>query len=507
MIYQYVPVEENTSYNASGQFKVTSLTNARVQLYIDFYNASNTLISYKKVDYTQVSGDYVPLQLSGVTPAGATRAKVYAILRGSAAGGAGSFIVDDMKFLIEDDSDTQSPSVPAALASTAKTDTSVSLSWTASTDNVGVAGYEIYRNGVKVGTSTAASYTDSGLTASTSYKYTVKAYDAAGNLSVASNEVTVVTSAGVDTQAPSAPAGLASTGKTENSVSLSWTASTDNVAVTGYDIFRNGTKVGSSTTTSYTDSGLAEETSYKYTVKAFDAAANNSAASNEVTVVTLKGNVVIPGGNKPYSTNPTFGKRVSSPITIDGVNNGEWTDSMLIAIDMAGDDPRTLGSNWSMHETAMDLSHLWAAWDNEYLYLAWQYVDVTDIVDPANAGSAGGTPIRSMDMPQTIAIDTIAGAGAPLDMWKKNGLKPIWGGTNLPDYQFNIASNMFHSGYISKAVNGVFPVDDAGVNYKTGAAAGITVKFAKGKGYTTLWGVKDADDVTNASKVVDFAAL
>ncbi|WP_236347581.1 hypothetical protein, partial [Paenibacillus plantiphilus] len=208
-----------------------------------------------------------------------------------------------------------------------------------------------------------------------------------------------------------------------------------------------------------------------------------------------------------YSTNPSFGKRVSTPITIDGVNGGQWTDDMLIAIDMAGDDPRTLGSNWSLHETPLDLSHLWAAWDNEYLYLAWQYVDVTDIVDPANAGSAGGTPIRSMDMPQTIAIDTIAGAGATLDMWKKNGLQPIWGGANLPDYQFNIASNMFHSGYISKAVNGVFPVDDAGVNYKTGTAAGITVKFAKGAGYNTLWGVKDVDDVADASKLVDFKAL
>ncbi|MCE3201623.1 hypothetical protein [Paenibacillus sonchi] len=180
---------------------------------------------------------------------------------------------------------------------------------------------------------------------------------------------------------------------------------------------------------------------------------------------------------------------------------------MLIAIDMAGDDPRTLGSNWSLHETPMDLSHLWAAWDNEFLYLAWQYVDVTDIVDPANAGSAGGTPIRSMDMPQTIAIDTISGAGATHDMWKKNGKQPIWGGLDLPDYQFNIASNMFHSGYLSRAVNGVFPVDDGGVNYKTGAAAGITVKFAKGKGYTSLWGVKDADDVNDPSKLVNFMAL
>ncbi|WP_052092075.1 alpha-amylase [Paenibacillus sp. FSL H7-0357] len=408
--------------------------------------------------------------------------------------------------------DTIAPSVPANLAGNLSSGTpkTITLSWGASTDNIGVADYQITR---KAGTSTetftvnVTTFIDSTVTEGTTYKYQVRARDAANNFSANSNEVIIETSAGTDTEAPSVPASLISTGKTTSTVSLSWAASTDNVAVAGYDIYRGAVKAGTSTTPAFTDTGLAEETSYTYTVKAFDAANNFSAASAELTVVTLKGTIVIPGGDKPYSTNPSFGKRVTTPITIDGTNSGEWTDDMLIAIDMAGDDPRTLGSNWSLHEAPMDLSHLWAAWDNEFLYLAWQYIDVTDIVDPANAGSAGGTTIRSMDMPQTIAIDTIRGAGATNDMWKKNGNQPLWGGLDLPDYQFNIASNMFHSGYISRAVNGVFPVDDAGVNYKTGAAAGITVKFAKGKGYTSLWGVKDADDVNDSSKLVNFMAL
>lgn len=407
--------------------------------------------------------------------------------------------------------DTVAPSTPATLAGNLSTGTpkTITLIWSASTDNIGVTGYEISR---KVGTNTetfvvnVTSFIDSAVTEGTTYKYQVRARDAANNYSGYSNEVTVIVPAGIDSIAPSQPTHVTGTA-TASSAQLQWTASTDNMGVTGYEIYRNGVKVGTSATTSYTDVGLTEETAYKYTVKAYDAAANYSEFSNEVTVITLKSVVIIPGGDKPYSTNPTFGKRVTSPITIDGANNGEWTDDMLIAIDMAGDDPRTLGSNWSLHESPMDLSHLWAAWDNEYLYLAWQYVDLTDIVDPANAGSAGGTPIRSMDMPQTIAFDTIAGAGATHDMWKKNGNQPLWGGLALPDYQFNIASNMFHSGYISKAVNGVFPVDDGGVNYKTGAAAGITVKFAKGKGYSTLWGVKDADDINDPSKLVNFMTL
>ncbi len=187
--------------------------------------------------------------------------------------------------------DTTPPSAPSNLQSTGKTATSVSLSWTASTDNVGVTGYDVYRGSTKVGSPTGTSFTDTGLTASTSYSYTVKAHDAAGNSSAASNAITVTTDSGGggDTTPPSAPSSLHSTGKTSNSVSLAWTASTDNVGVTGYDVYRGSTKVGTPTGTSYTDGGLSANTSYTYTVKARDAAGNVSAASNAVTVTTDTG--------------------------------------------------------------------------------------------------------------------------------------------------------------------------------------------------------------------------
>ncbi|MEV0746120.1 MULTISPECIES: glycoside hydrolase family 6 protein [unclassified Streptomyces] len=94
---------------------------------------------------------------------------------------------------------------------------------------------------------------------------------------------------GGDTQAPTAPTGVTATAKTSGSVSLSWTASTDNTGVTGYDVFRNGVKVGSTTTTSYTDSGLSASTAYTYTVKAKDAAGNVSAASSALSATTSAG--------------------------------------------------------------------------------------------------------------------------------------------------------------------------------------------------------------------------
>lgn len=187
--------------------------------------------------------------------------------------------------------DTTAPSVPGNARSTGVTATSVTLAWNASTDNVGVTGYNVY-NGNNLATSvTGTTATINGLTAGTSYTFTIIAKDAAGNLSAASNVVTVSTTTqpGGDTQAPTAPTNLASTAQTTSSITLSWAASTDNVGVTGYDVY-NGTALATSVTgTTATISGLVADTSYTFTVKAKDAAGNGSAASNAVTVKTTAG--------------------------------------------------------------------------------------------------------------------------------------------------------------------------------------------------------------------------
>ena len=87
--------------------------------------------------------------------------------------------------------DNRAPTAPTNLNSPSKTRTSITLSWTVSTDNVGVAQYLIYRGGVQVGTSTTTAFTNTGLTGNTSYTYYVEARDAAGNVSVHSNKITV----------------------------------------------------------------------------------------------------------------------------------------------------------------------------------------------------------------------------------------------------------------------------------------------------------------------------
>jgi chitodextrinase len=185
--------------------------------------------------------------------------------------------------------DTTAPSVPTGLNSPSKTSTSVNLAWTASTDNVGVTGYDVYRGTTLVGTVAGTSTTVTGLTANTAYSFTVRARDAAGNVSAASTALPVTTSAAAgDTTAPSVPGGLNSPSKTATSVSLAWTASTDNVGVTGYEVFVNGsaTPAASPTTTSATISGLTASTAYTFTVKARDAAGNRSAATAGLPVTT-----------------------------------------------------------------------------------------------------------------------------------------------------------------------------------------------------------------------------
>ncbi|NUT33744.1 MAG: cellulase family glycosylhydrolase, partial [Hamadaea sp.] len=92
--------------------------------------------------------------------------------------------------------DTSPPSVPTGVTVTGTTSSSVSLSWTPSTDNVGVAGYDVYRGTTKVGSPTAASFTDTGLAATTAYSYTIRARDGAGNISGASAAVTGTTQSG-----------------------------------------------------------------------------------------------------------------------------------------------------------------------------------------------------------------------------------------------------------------------------------------------------------------------
>ncbi|HEY3277829.1 MAG TPA: glycosyl hydrolase family 28 protein [Syntrophorhabdaceae bacterium] len=207
-------------------------------------------------------------------------------VRSAAAGGIlTNSYTRNITFTCDGSGDTQAPTVPTDLKADALSSTSVGLTWTASTDNVGVRGYKIYRNDAQVGTSASTSFTDTNLTAGTTYSYSVSAYDAAGNESAKSAAVLVRPSG--DTQPPTVPANLRATVSRARTATLNWTASADNVAVAGYNIYRNGIRAGTSIGTSYTSSALARGT-HSYAVSAFDASNNESARSPVVYVRILR---------------------------------------------------------------------------------------------------------------------------------------------------------------------------------------------------------------------------
>ena len=233
--------------------------------------------------------------------------------------GAGPRAYDDRGAYEFQTIDTQAPSVPTGLAASAPSQNQVNLTWNASTDNVGVAGYTVYRNGAQLAVVISPGYTDGSVSASTTYSYTLDAFDFANNHSAQSSPVSVTTPA-PDTQAPTLPTGLTAPAAGATSVSLAWNASTDNVGVTGYTVYRNGSQLAtvSGSTLTYSDLTVAANTSYSYTVDAFDAAGNHSAQSAPVSVHVPGQPKFVQG--KAFST----GSRVTSTtVTLGPVSRGD----------------------------------------------------------------------------------------------------------------------------------------------------------------------------------------
>ncbi|MFC1406550.1 MULTISPECIES: GH12 family glycosyl hydrolase domain-containing protein [Streptacidiphilus] len=193
--------------------------------------------------------------------------------------------------------DTTPPSAPTGLTVTGTTSSSASLSWTAATDNTAVTGYDVYRGGTLVGTTAGTSYTDTGLTASTVYTYTVKAFDAAGNLSPASGSATATT------QAASGGGGGGTGGCTAAlAVTNQWTPGfTDTVTVTN-----KGTAATHGWTVTWTWPNGQQETSYWNTAL--------TQTGSAVTATNLSYNGAIPaGGNTTFGVQGTWSGTNGTP--------------------------------------------------------------------------------------------------------------------------------------------------------------------------------------------------
>jgi glucose/arabinose dehydrogenase len=217
--------------------------------------------------------------------------------------------------------DTTRPSTPTGLAKIGSTENSISVSWNASTDNVGVVGYGVYKNFFLDSSTPSTSATLNGLACGTAYNISIDAVDAAGNRSVQTT-INAATTA-CDTTPPSIPANLVKTASTSTSISLSWNASTDNVSVASYDYFVNGAMVGNTTGTANIFRNLTCGTSYSLGVEAIDASGNHSARAI-LTASTVDCDVTLP---TVQITNPANGTTVNGAVAV----NATASDNVGIA--------------------------------------------------------------------------------------------------------------------------------------------------------------------------------
>ncbi|SFZ95297.1 Fibronectin type III domain-containing protein, partial [Flaviramulus basaltis] len=209
--------------------------------------------------------------------------------------------------------DTEAPTKPTNFIANDITATTANLSWTASTDNVGIASYKIYNSGSLIATSigTETTHNLTGLTAPTSYSLAIKAFDTSGKISNASNTQSFTTSI-PDTTAPSIPTNLAASNVTATSVDLNWTTSTDNIGVVDYRVYNNDvlflSSVGGNVTT-YPITSLSPNTEYNVTIRGIDDQGNESDNSNYQDFTTLEAtnSISVTGDlNQYHKTTLTF---------------------------------------------------------------------------------------------------------------------------------------------------------------------------------------------------------
>lgn len=285
-ILQYVQLKPKTTY----QFTYYVIGDPSFPAIVEFgtLNHGEGFISLK--DERHYNDAWKQHEFSFTTPEGEN---TYIIRFASSGNGTAYF--DNVQATALD---LEAPTNPKNLKVNDVSSDSVSLSWEAATDNVGVMGYLVYRDNQLIQTVTGAdlAYTDNGLTEDTTYTYEVRAVDQAGNVSVASNAVTARTKL-ASSSPPAVPLNLKVTSVTTDSVSLSWESATDSIDVIGYIIYRDNQLIQGvigAEEVAYTDIGLMEDTMYTYQVRAVDQAGNISEMSNTVTDRTKPTEEILP---------------------------------------------------------------------------------------------------------------------------------------------------------------------------------------------------------------------
>ncbi|MCG1036975.1 endonuclease [Polaribacter sargassicola] len=266
-------------------------------------------------------------------------------------------------------SDDEAPTVPTNVSLSNITTSTIDVSWTASTDNEAVSKYEIYVDGTLNGQTSDINYTITDLTPNTTYAISVLAKDLASNKSAQSTAVNGTTT--TDTTAPTIPTNITISNISGTSFKVNWSASTDDTAVTSYDIYVDDTFNGSTEETFYTVSNLQISTTYNVTVLAKDASGNQSEQSIAINATTTDGSAVtneiffseyVEGGNyrKAIEIANLTGDVVDLSIySVARQSNGSWeTPLVLSGYSIGIDDVFVITNSNTTNQTLIDESDL-----------------------------------------------------------------------------------------------------------------------------------------------------
>lgn len=343
--------------------------------------------------------------------------------------------------------DSSPPSAPSALAVGAATGTSVVLSWQPSSDNRGVTGYGVYRDGRLVATVAGTAYTFAGLACGSSSELGVDALDAAGNRSGVTR-VLAATAACLDTTPPVAPVDLLVTGRTQNSIALGWNHGANATDVVGYRLYRDGAKVGETASAfSWTFADLTCNKSYSLGVASVDAAGNASTQA-----VTLAVTLPCPDTTAPAA--PTG-------LSASGVTQTTATISWSGQADVA---TYALSVNGSSVGTSNQASYSFPA-----LACGTAYTFGVEALDAAGNRSARSTlsvttaACATTPPPPPAPPPAPGGSGGQVTLSPTgNDATCVRGDASKPCKKFQRAYDIAQSGDTIVATPGTYTVDDPG---------------------------------------------
>lgn len=381
----------------------------------------------------------------------------------------------DMWMLYRGFSDTVDPTVPTNVAAAALCSEKIAVTWTRARDNIGGLGYEVYRNGTEVGISYSNQFIDTGLSPQTTYTYTVRGVDSAGNRSAPSAPAWATTRE-ADSQPPSVPGNLRATGVSPIQIVVRWDESTDNVGVDGYHLFRDGAMVLTTAQNWFFDDSRAPDSVHSYTVGAFDADENESGQAGPITATTQSVKpVVVPDGLQGYwRMDETDGEQVYDSSGKD--RHGLVCDG---AIRVVGKQAGAFGFDGIDDHVAVQGGGFDIPTTDQYSVAAWVWISETATTRQTIVARGDGAPI-------SLFVETDGRLGARI---RTSGPAATFYSTDpLEITHWHHVAATYQNGAFKLYVNGVEDVSEACTGAPSVFTIYLTIGSAVGSGYPAAGG-------------------